>query len=180
MHLFRGLGGYWDLCLSSCFPQHSVFWCSASNWYSFGNHGPFDLCFCHHKIYDVSTQGLQLPEVSGIVELYIPSTMVASGNVASAPDAMVSAWGRGVDSSTAAGGFSSVAAASGSSPSQDRSIDFVRSTHWVVSQTRLLNSMYYSGMDFTYRLDRTTVTVGAPSMLAISMSPASAGASSSA
>jgi hypothetical protein len=33
----------------------------------------------------------------------------------------------------------------------------------VVSQARLLNSMYYSGMDFTYKLDRTTLTVGAPS-----------------
>jgi hypothetical protein len=41
------------------------------------------------------------------------------------------------------------------------------------------NYMYYSGIDFTYKLDRTTVTVGAPSMLAISTSPASAGASSS-
>jgi hypothetical protein len=50
----------------------------------------------------------------------------------------------------------------------------------VVSQARLLNSMYYSAMDFTYMLDRTTVTVGAPSKLAISTSPASVGASSSA
>jgi hypothetical protein len=38
--------------------------------------------------------------------------------------------------------------------------------------------MYYSGKIFTYRLDRTTVTVGAPRMLAMSTSPASAGASS--
>jgi hypothetical protein len=37
---------------------------------------------------------------------------------------------------------------------------------------------YYSGRLNTYRLDRTTVTVGAPRMLAISTSPASAGASS--
>jgi hypothetical protein len=103
--------------------------------------------------------------------------MVASGGVASMPGAMVSTWGRGVDSSIAANGFSSAAAASGSFPSQDRSVDFLHSTHWVVSQARLLNSMYYSGMDFTYKLDRTTVTVGAPSMLAISTSPTSAGAS---
>jgi hypothetical protein len=40
--------------------------------------------------------------------------------------------------------------------------------------------MYYSGKIITYKLDRTTVTVGAPSMLAMSTSPASAGASSSA
>jgi hypothetical protein len=37
---------------------------------------------------------------------------------------------------------------------------------------------YYSGRCNTYMLDRTTVTVGAPRMLAISTSPASAGASS--
>jgi hypothetical protein len=39
--------------------------------------------------------------------------------------------------------------------------------------------MYYSKIDFTHKLDRTTVTVGAQSMLAMSTSPASAGASSS-
>jgi hypothetical protein len=37
---------------------------------------------------------------------------------------------------------------------------------------------YYSGRITTYKLDRTTVTVGAPRMLAMSTSPASAGASS--
>jgi hypothetical protein len=40
--------------------------------------------------------------------------------------------------------------------------------------------MYYSGKIYTYRLDRTTVTVGVPRMLAMSTSPASAGASSQA
>jgi hypothetical protein len=38
--------------------------------------------------------------------------------------------------------------------------------------------MYYSRRINTYRLDRTTVTVGAPRILAISTNPASAGASS--
>jgi hypothetical protein len=37
---------------------------------------------------------------------------------------------------------------------------------------------YYSGRFNTYKLDRTTITVGAPRMLAMSTSPASAGASS--
>jgi hypothetical protein len=37
---------------------------------------------------------------------------------------------------------------------------------------------YYSGRSNTYNLDRTTVTVGAPRILAISTSPPSAGASS--
>jgi hypothetical protein len=77
-------------------------------------------------------------------------------------------------------GFSLAATVFGSSPSEDRSVGFLHSTHWVVSQARLLNSMYYSGMDFTYKLDQTIVTVGAPSMLVISTSPASAGTSSSA
>jgi hypothetical protein len=59
-------------------------------------------------------------------------------------------------------------------------VDFLHSMNLVVSQARLPNYMYYSGMDLTYKLDRTTITVGAPSILAISTSPASAGASSSA
>jgi hypothetical protein len=33
--------------------------------------------------------------------------------------------------------------------------------------------MYYSGRINTYKLDRTTVTVGAPRILAMSTSPAS-------
>jgi hypothetical protein len=37
---------------------------------------------------------------------------------------------------------------------------------------------YYSGRINTYKLDRTTVTVGAPRMLAMSTSPTSAGTSS--
>jgi hypothetical protein len=37
---------------------------------------------------------------------------------------------------------------------------------------------YYSGRITTYKLDRTTVTVGAPRILAMLTSPASAGASS--
>jgi hypothetical protein len=100
--------------------------------------------------------------------------------VTSTPGAMVSPSGREADSSTTGDGFSSVAAVLGSSPSQDRSVDFLHNTHRVVSQAQLLNSMYYSGMDFTDKLDRTTVTVGAPSMLAMSTSPPSAGATSSA
>jgi hypothetical protein len=93
---------------------------------------------------------------------------------------MISAWGRGVDSSTAGGGFSSIVAVLGCSPSRKRSVDFLHNTSLVVNQARLPRYKYYSGMVFTYKMDRTTVTVGAPSMMAISTSPASAGASSSA
>jgi uncharacterized protein (DUF2132 family) len=68
----------------------------------------------------------------------------------------------------------------GSSPSQDKSVDFLHGTQWAVNQVRLPNYMYYSGKILSYKLDRTTVMVGAPSMLAMSTSLASAGASSSA
>jgi hypothetical protein len=73
---------------------------------------------------------------------------------------------------------SSAAVALGSSPYQDKYVDFLQSTSLVVNQVRLPSYTYYSGKIFTYKLDRTTVTVGAPSMLAMSTSPASAGASS--
>jgi hypothetical protein len=59
-------------------------------------------------------------------------------------------------------------------------VDFLYSTNLVISQARLPTYTYYSKMDFTYKLDRTTVTVGAPSKLGISTSPASAGACPSA
>jgi hypothetical protein len=48
----------------------------------------------------------------------------------------------------------------------------------VVNLVRLPHLMYYSGRINTYKLDRTTVTVGAPRILAMSTSPASAGVSS--
>jgi hypothetical protein len=76
-------------------------------------------------------------------------------------------------------GISSAAAVLGSSPSQDKSVDFLHSTKLVVNQVRLPSYKYYSGKIFTYKLDRTTVTVGALSMLAMSTSPALAGTSSS-
>jgi hypothetical protein len=59
-------------------------------------------------------------------------------------------------------------------------VDFLQSMQLVVNLVWLPRYMYYSGRIFTYKLDRTTVTVGAPRMLAISTSPASADASSSA
>jgi hypothetical protein len=74
----------------------------------------------------------------------------------------------------------SATATLGSSLSQDKSVDFLQSTSLVVNQVRLTGYTYYSGRIFTYKLDRTTVTVGAPSMLAMSTSPASEDASSSA
>jgi hypothetical protein len=83
-----------------------------------------------------------------------------------------------VDSSAAGEAASSAAAVLGSSPSQDKSVDFLQSTSLVVNQVRLPGYTYYSGKIFTYKLDRTTVTVRAPSMLAMSTIPALAGASS--
>jgi hypothetical protein len=111
-----------------------------------------------------------LLEEDCVCAVYSPSTMLASGSIASTTGASVSASGRGVDSSAAG-------VALGSSSSQDKSVDFLHSTRWVVNQVRLPIYMYYSRI-FTYKLDQTTVTVGAPSMLAMSTCPASACASS--
>jgi hypothetical protein len=78
----------------------------------------------------------------------------------------------------AGAGSSSTTAAAGSSPSQVKSVDFLQSTQLVVNPIQLPNQMYYSGRIFTYRLDRTTVTVGVPRILVMSTNPASAGGSS--
>jgi hypothetical protein len=78
--------------------------------------------------------------------------MVASGGATSTPGATVSPWGREADSSIAGDGFSSAAAVLGSSPSQDRSVDFMHNTKLVVNQVRLPSYKYYSGMVFTYKL----------------------------
>jgi hypothetical protein len=86
--------------------------------------------------------------------VYSPSTMLASGGVATTASATVSAWGRGADSSAAGAESSSATAALGSSSSQDKSVDFLHSTQLVVNQVRLPNHMYYSGKIFTYKLDR--------------------------
>jgi hypothetical protein len=88
----------------------------------------------------VSVNTKHMISVSGGYDYYVPSTTVASGGVASAPSATVSAWGRGADFSTAGDGFSSAVAVLGSSSSQDRSVDFVHSTNLVVSQARLLST----------------------------------------
>jgi hypothetical protein len=72
---------------------------------------------------------------------------------------------------------SSATAAAGSSPSQDKSVDFLQSKQ-AKSIKYDYHIKYYSGRFNTYRLDRTTVTVGALRMLAMSTSPASTGASS--
>jgi hypothetical protein len=127
------------------------------------------------------SRGLRLLlEEDCVCAVYSPSTMLASSSEASTASAMVSPWGRGADSSAAGVESSSAIIALGSSPSQDKSVDFLHSTQSVVNQVRLPIYMYYSGKIFTYKLDRTTVTVGAPSMLAMSTSPASVGAFSSA
>jgi hypothetical protein len=109
---------------------------------------------------------------------YLPSTTLASGNAAPAAGASDSAWGAGVDSSAGGVTSSSATTLEGSSPSQDRSVDFLQKyTNWLSIKIDYYTK-YYSGRLSTYKLDRTIVTVGAPKMLAMSTSPASAGASS--
>jgi hypothetical protein len=109
---------------------------------------------------------------------YLPSTTLASGNAAPAAGASDSAWGAGVDSSAGGATSSSATVVEGSSPSQDRSVDFLQKhTNWLSIKSDYYTKNY-SGRLSTYKLDWTIVTVGAPRMLAISTSPASAGASS--
>jgi hypothetical protein len=83
-----------------------------------------------------------------------------------------------VDSLAASADSSSATTAAGSSPSQVKFVVFLQSTQLIVNPVRLSNQMCYSRKIFTYRFDRTTVTVGVLRMLAMSTSPASAGASS--
>jgi hypothetical protein len=83
-----------------------------------------------------------------------------------------------VDSSAGGAASSSATTVEGSSPSQDISVDFLQKyTNWLSIKLDYYTK-YYSGRLSTYKLDRTIVTVGAPRMLAMSTSPASAGASS--
>jgi hypothetical protein len=66
-------------------------------------------------------------------EEYSPSTTLASGNGASVAGGSGTAWEAGADSS-AGGATSSATAEEGSSPSQDRSVDFLQKhTQLVVS-----------------------------------------------
>jgi hypothetical protein len=83
-----------------------------------------------------------------------------------------------VDSSAGGVASSSATAEAVSSPSQDKSVDFLQSTQAGCQYKCDYHIKYYSGRINTYKLDRTTVTVGAPRILAMSTSPASAGASS--
>jgi hypothetical protein len=109
---------------------------------------------------------------------YLPSTTLASGNAAPAAGASDSAWGAGVDSSAGGATSSSATVVEGSSPSQDRSVDFLQKhTNWSSIELDYYTK-YYSGRLKTYKLDRTIVTVGAPRMLAISTCPTSVGTSS--
>jgi hypothetical protein len=83
-----------------------------------------------------------------------------------------------VDSSAGGAASSSATAVEGSSPSQDKSVDFLQKyTSWLSTKLDYYIK-YYSRKFSTYKPDQTIVTVGAPRMLAMSTSPASAGASS--
>jgi hypothetical protein len=73
---------------------------------------------------------------------HLPSTTLASGNAAPAAGASDSAWGAGVDSSTGGTTSSSATVVEGSSPSQDKSVDFLQKyTKLVIIQARLLHQV---------------------------------------
>jgi hypothetical protein len=81
-------------------------------------------------------------------EGYSPSTAIASGSGASVAGGSGTAWGAGVDSS-AGGATSSATADEGSSPSQDRSVDFLQKhTQLVVSQPRLLQQVLLVKLEY--------------------------------
>jgi hypothetical protein len=81
-------------------------------------------------------------------EEYSPSTTVASGSGASVAGGSGTAWDAGVDSS-AGGATSSATADKGSSPSQDRSVDFLQKhTQLVVSRHRLLQQVLLAKMQY--------------------------------
>jgi hypothetical protein len=115
--------------------------------------------------------------VSTSCEVDTPSTKVASFSVVSAA---TSVCGGGVGSRTSVRRSSPLAAVLVSSPSPDRSVDFPHHTSNSVLHARLVIHATTWEISKTYKVDRTTVTAGAPRMLATSTSPASAVASSSA
>jgi hypothetical protein len=81
-------------------------------------------------------------------EEYSPSTTLASGSGASVAGGSGTAWDAGVDSS-AGGATSSATADEGSSPSQDKSVDFLQKhTQLVISQHRLLQQVLLAKMQY--------------------------------
>jgi hypothetical protein len=92
---------------------------------------------------------------------------VASFSVASAA---TSVCGGGVGSRTSIGWSSPPAGLLVSSPSQERSMDFLHHTSHSVTHARLVTHVTTWEINKTYKIDRTTVTVGAPRMLVISQS----------
>jgi hypothetical protein len=76
---------------------------------------------------------------------YLPSTTLASGNVAPAASTSDSPWGAGVDSSTGSASSSYATTVEGSSPSQDRSVNFLQK-YTIGCQSKLnYYTKYYSG-----------------------------------
>jgi hypothetical protein len=73
---------------------------------------------------------------------------LASGNGASVAGCSGTAWGAGADSS-AGGATYSATAVEGSSPSQDKSVDFLQKhTQLVVSQPQLLQQVLLGKMQY--------------------------------
>jgi hypothetical protein len=101
--------------------------CRSSGHFGFWHHGhslgdgtSIDFCPYHQKKHEISFVGA-MTTTRGRVRIRSVLTFYHAG-------AMVSPWGRGADSSTAGAIASSAAAVLGSSPSQDKSVDFLHST----------------------------------------------------
>jgi hypothetical protein len=91
MHSFCHPGGC-CLCRLECSScGHLGFRQDAFNRHGFKDSGSLGLCSCQHKPH-ISTRGLRLLLGVGCISAdYLPSTIVASDNIASTPGATVSA-----------------------------------------------------------------------------------------
>jgi hypothetical protein len=180
-HFFSHPGGCYLRRLSCCFGGHLGFWHKAFNRHSLRDGATLYFCPYQHKTYEISSLGALTttrgrPHYCSILTFYYAGFWQRS--LRDRHHGLGLREGSGLLGGGRGNFFSRRVL--GSTSSQDKSVDFLHGTRLVVNQVRLPSYKYYSGKVFTYKLDRTTVTVGAPRLLVISTSPASAGASSSA
>jgi hypothetical protein len=127
--------------LRGSFSSFRCRWCRLLHRHRRRDIAPFGLDAWQEDVKFISNYDYSMGKIKPIAE-HLPSTTLASGNAASAAGASDSTWGAGVDSSTGGATSSSATVAEGSSPSQDKSVDFLQKyTKLVVIQARLLHQV---------------------------------------
>jgi hypothetical protein len=122
------------------------FWCRLLHGHPRRDVTPFCLGTCQGEDKCISDYDYSSRSTTASAE-HLPSTTLASGNAASVAGASGIAWEAGADSSAGGATSSSATAVEGSSPSQDRSVDFLQKhTQLVVSQARLLQQVLLGKM----------------------------------